>query len=173
MEDLILIPIVLALIAFGFYIMTKVDRSIDESRRMEARESRDEKSKIRIAAENSLLLDAVAPALASCSEAEPHIAFFLSSGRAERIIEKLMADQVDIVLLDGEQTELPAGQCSALLIRDAAAELSSGPLGLPVENFGKDEGIQVVWKKRLKSKDRDRVIFVLESSCGRQSCGCR
>lgn len=170
MKDQLLIAIILAGFAFGYYIIAKVDRFIDETQRLIANETRDRQSKVRIAAENPMLLDAVVPALEDCSNADPHLAFFLSRGRASRILEKLWEEQVDIVLLSDAHDRPPDNRYASLRV---PCDKSAAPivLGLPVENLDEDPYIRVVWKKELRSKDRDRVIFALENECCRLKCG--
>lgn len=172
MNDLFMIPILLAVLAFGYYIMTRVDRVIEEDRRTIAEENRNGKSRVRIAAENPALLDAVASALESCSSADPHIDFFLSSGTAELLLEKLAAEQVDIVLLTGEREGLSGGDIVSIKIPCEKLPMVSVH-GLPVEAAVAETGIRAVWKKSASSKDRDRVIFALENSYCRSEAGHR
>lgn len=172
MKDLLLIPIMLAVFAFGYYVITKVDRFIEENQRLIKDETRSGESKIRIAAESPALLGAVARALESCAEADPHLAFFLSSGKESRILEKLQAEEADIVLLADACRERPAGEYGALRIRCRKAAASPQ---IPAETAQEDAPILVVWKQSLRSKDRDRVIFALENEylrpCGESAEG--
>ncbi len=163
MKDLLLIPMMLAVFALGYYIMMRVDRFIEENQRLIDEESRNGQCHIRISAESPMLLDSVAPALESCSEADPHIAFFLSSGRAKRLLEKLMEEQIDILLLTEEHTEQLNQQYASVLIPYQKTKLFASSLNLPVENLDEEIWIGVVWKKSLKSRNRDRVIFALEN----------
>lgn len=171
MKDLLLIPVMLAIFAFGYYTMAKVDRFIDENQRMIAAENRSGQSKVRIAAESPTLLHSVASALERCSNADPHIAFFLSSGAAGRILEKLTEERVDIVLLSDESAKQLDGQYASLLIPGEAAREPVSILGLPVENLDETARIHVVWNKALKSRDRDRVLFALEHEHCSLKCG--
>ncbi len=170
MKDLFLIPIMLAGLAFGSYIMTRVDRFIAENQRLIAEERRNGRCPIRIAAESPMLLDSIAAALERCSEADPHIAFFLSSGRASRLLEKLMAEQIDILLLTEEHAEQLDRQYASVLISYQKTELFTSSLSLPVENLDEEARIGVVWKKGLQSRNRDRVIFALENANGGFHC---
>ncbi len=163
MKDLFLIAIMLAVFAFGYYIMTRVDQFIEENQRLIAAESRNGRCHIRIAAESPMLLDSVASALESCSEADPHIEFFLSSGRANHLLEKLMDEQIDILLLTEEHAEQLDRQYASVLIPYQKTKLFASSLSLPVENLDEETRIGVVWKKGLQSRNRDRVIFALEN----------
>ena len=171
MKDLFLIPIMLATFAFGYYIMTKVDTFINENQRLIAAENRKSQYQIRIAAESPMLLDSVASALENCSEADPHIEFFLSSGRAHHLLEKLLNEQIDILLLTEEHAEQLDQQYESVLIPYQRTTMQANTLGLPVENLDEEVWINVVWKKGLKSKKRDRVIFALENEHCRLKCG--
>lgn len=171
MKDLFLILIVLAGFAFGYYIMTKVDRFIEENQRLILDESRNGQRKVRIGAESPMLLDSVTSALDSCSNADVRIAFFLSSGKKTRLLEKLRAEQIDIVLVAEDRTEQLGREYASLRIPHERNATSVTFLGLPVEDLNEDSWIQVVWNKRTKSKDRDRVIFALENEHCRLKCG--
>lgn len=170
MKDLFLIGIMLAIFAFGYYIVTRVDRFIEDSRHLITAENRKGQSRVRIAAEDPRLLDAVAPALAQCSEAEPHIGFFLSSGRAERLLEKLSEEQVDIVLLRGRK-KLPAGEKYASLSVPADGAARGKVMESGADNTDGSEQLCVVWNGNVGSRDRDRVIFALENESCRLKCG--
>ena len=90
MKDLFLIPIMLAVFVFGYFVMAKIDSFIEENRRLIHAENRQNRAHIRIAAESPMLLDSIAVQLTSYSRANPFVEFFLSSGKAELILQKLM-----------------------------------------------------------------------------------
>lgn len=153
MKDLVLIPVMIAMFAIGFFIVKKLDGFIDENQRRIADAKRKGRSKIRISAENSRILEAASPALGVFSAADPRIEFFLSSGSAERILEKLSADETDIVLLSGNCGEKPGGGYSSIGME----------LPVPGENSGGEMQVIAIWKTCAKSAIRDRVIFALGS----------
>ena len=157
MKDLVLIPIMIAILAFGYYVMAKVDHFIEKNQCLIADRNRSEQSKLWIAAESPLLLNAVASALDVCSNANPHLSFFLCCGSVERILEKLLNEQIDIVLLNEKKDEPSVPPHISV---DTAA-VSANVFNFSYAN--EDIRIQVLWKKNLKSKDRDRVIFTLEN----------
>lgn len=171
MKELFLIPIMLAVFAFGYYIMTRVDHFIEENQRLITAENRKGRCPVRIAVESPMLLDSVASALEGCSEADPYIEFFLSSGSANRLLEKLMHEQIDILLLTKEHIEQLDRQYALVLIPYQQTMMFTASLGLPVGNPDEETGIGVVWKKGLKSRNRDRVIFALENEYCRLKCG--
>lgn len=162
MKDLLFIPIILATFAFGYYVVAKFGDFIEENQRLIAEGNRNGRCHIRIAAENPLLLDSVAAALENCSEAEPHIEFFLSFGRNKHLLNKLLNEQIDILLLAEESSEPLEPQYAFTLISCEKPALYTISLGLSVENLDEEKWMRVVWKKDLKSKNRDRVIAVLE-----------
>lgn len=170
MKDLLLIPVLLATFAFGYYVMARLDHFIEENQRLIDDENRSGQSKIRIAAESTALLDAVAAVLEDCSNADPHLQFFLSRGRTSRILEKLLEEQIDIVLLGDGHGEQLDRRCSSLRIPCGRTAASTEIFGLPVEELEEDAYIRVVWKSGLRSKDRDRVIFALENEQYRLKC---
>ena len=87
MKDLFLISIMLAVFVFGYFVMAKIDSFIEENRRLIHAENRQNRAHIRIAAESPMLLDSIAVQLTSYSRADPFVEFFLSSGKAERILQ--------------------------------------------------------------------------------------
>lgn len=171
MRELLLIPVVLAAFVFCYFVMAGVDRFVEDSQRLITDGNRDGRSKVRIAAENPALLEAVGTALEQCSRAGPHLEFFLSSGSRERILGKLMAEQVDIALLADPDRAETEEQYSSLRIPGSRAAGQVRVLGLPVEDLDGEHCIRVMWKRDLSSKDRDRVIFALENEfCGQNVC---
>lgn len=166
MKDLLLILVLLAAFAFCYYVMVKIDRFIDENQRAITDKNRSGQSKIRIAAENTDLLDAVFPALERCSNADPHLEFFLSRGSADRIMDRLLAEQVDLVLLRCTDAQKPDGAYTSLDITCDPPAPPAQLRGICIEESGEAPCIRVVWKRSLKSKDRDRVIFALENEYG-------
>ena len=78
MKDLFLIPIMLAVFVFGYFVMAKIDSFIEENRRLIHAENRQNRAHIRIAAESPMLLDSIEVQLTSYSRANPFVEFFLS-----------------------------------------------------------------------------------------------
>ena len=163
MKDYLLIPMMLAVFVFGYYIMTRVDRFIEENQRLIAEENRNGRCAVRIAAENPMLLNSIAAVLENCSEADPYIEFFLSSGRCNRLLAKLADEQIDILLLTEEHAEQLEQQFTSIFIPCEKTPSIPSAIGLSIENLYEDVRIGVAWKKRKKLKNRDRVIFALEN----------
>lgn len=171
MKDLFLILIVLMTFAFGYYGMIKFGDFIEENQRLIAKGNRSGQCHVRISAENPMLLSSIAPALESCSESAPYIEFFLSSGRIPRLLDKLKNERIDILLLMASSAESLDQQYASVLIPYEKTKMLTTTPGLPVENPDEDKWIRVVWKKSLKSKNRDRVIAALEIEHCRLKCG--
>lgn len=171
MKDLFLIPVLLGIFAFGYYVVVRVDRYIAENQRRIAAENRSGQTPVHIAAESPALLASAAPALKHCSDADPHLAFFLSSGHAERLLEKLLEERIDIVLLTDETAKGLGGDFASLCV---PCEQTNAPVNRCAPSAGAPEEsvrFRVVWKKSAKSKDRDRVLFALENEHCRLECG--
>ena len=171
MKDWFMIPLVLAVFAFGYYVMKKVDLFIEENQRLIAAENLNSSCGVHIAAENPMLFNSIASALEHCSEADPYIEFFLSSGRSHRLLEKLAEEQIDILLLNEEHAKQIEPQFASILIPYVKAKTFGSTFGLPIENLDEESGICVVWKRNKQSKNRDRVIFALENEHCRMKCG--
>ncbi len=171
MKDLFLILILLATFAFGYYVVAKFEDFIDENQRRVADGNRNGRCHIHIASENPILFNSVASALENCSEAAPYIEFFLSCGKRKYLLDKLLNEKIDILLLSEECSEQLEPQYASALIPCEEKEGYTTSLGLSVENLDKEKWIRVVWKKSLKSKNRDRVIAALEMEHYRLKCG--
>lgn len=164
MQDLFLIPMMLAIVVFGYFVVKKVDRMIAENQQVITTEKRRGQCKVRIAAETPFLLDAITATLEQCSNAAPHLQFFLSSGRASRLLEKLSAEQIDILLLSESDCPQANGPYQYLALPWTGGAPAVQLHGIPVEPSQEHPSVWLVWNKRQKSKDRDRVIFALENN---------
>lgn len=171
MKDLLLIPIMFAAFAFGYYIVVQFGDFIEENQRLITEGNRNGQCQIRIAAENPMLLDSIAPALESCSESAPYIAFFLSCGQTKHLRDKLLDERIDILLMPEDSSEPLEPQYASTLIPYEKTQIYTTSLGLPVEISEEEKRIRVVWKKTLKSKNRDRVIAALEMGHYSLKCG--
>lgn len=162
MRDVLLIIVTFAAFAFGFYIVKQVDNFIMENQRQITDESRNSSALVRIAAETPQLLQAVSSALEQCSDSYPYMNFFLSSGRVNQLLHKLSEGSIDIILLTEENAKyLNEDLISLRLPYQNRNKITM--LGLKIENLDEDRWIYVAWDRRIKSKDRDRVIFTLEN----------
>lgn len=163
MKDILLILVLLAVAALGYFIMTKVDLFIEENRRLTLTENRHNSPHIHIAAESPMLLDSIAAQLEAYSNADPFVEIFLSTGKTDRILQKLMDGTLDILLLT-EVKKVPLDElCAIIQIPYRTKGIMSSSLGLSFENLDNDDYIFVVWNKLVKSKARDRVLFAIES----------
>ena len=171
MKDLFLILILLATFAFVYYVVVRFGDFIEENQRLIAEGNRNSQCKIHIAAETPMLLNSIASALESYSESAPHVEFFLSSGQINHLLDKLINERIDILLLADDSTEPLGKQYASVRIPYEKTKMLVTTLGLTVENPDEEKWIRVVWKKSLKSKNRDRVITALEMEHCRLKCG--
>ena len=88
MKDLFLIPIMLAVFVFGYFVMAKIDSFIEENRRLIHAENRQNRAHIRIAAESPMLLDSISVQLTSYSRANPFVEFFSEFGKSRAHLAK-------------------------------------------------------------------------------------
>ncbi len=163
MKEILLIPIMIAVLAFGYFVMVKIDSFIEENRRLIQQENRKNHSQIRIAAESAVLLDSVAPQLESCSAANPYLEFFLSTGKADRILQRILDGTIDIALMTEEKADRIGDTYGTLQIPCHTGIVISPMLGLPVENLDEENRICIVWNKAVQSKSRDRILFAIEA----------
>lgn len=171
MKDIMLIIVTLAAFAFGYYIMKKVDEFIYENRRQIALNSRKSKTQLWIAAEMPGFFDSISSALESCSAMNPYIDFFLSSGKAKRLLQKLLNGTLDIVLLSEEAANNLSEEFGSIRIPHQMKYSMTTGLGLTVDTIDEEHWLYVVWNKNNISKDRDRAIFAIENEHCRLKCG--
>ena len=171
MKDLFLIPIMLAVFVFGYFVMARIDSFIEENRRLIRAENRQNRTHIRIAAESPILLDSIAVQLTAYSRANPFVEFFLSTGKAERILQKLRNGTLDIAIL-AEDNNLSLNEYyGKIRIPCRTGEVLSAALDLSVESIDEEEWAFVVWNKLTQSRARDRVLFAIEAEYCSLKCG--
>lgn len=170
MTEALLLLVTAAAFAFGYYVIKKIDAFMEENNRlfasMDARESRC----VRIAAENPMFFDAVAPALAHISDSNPDMEVRLSSAHAKHLLRRLCDGSIDIALLSEENAKPVNSAFGCTLIPACTDQKAVTVFGLPVDNAD-DQRIVMVWNKTLSSKDRDRVLFALENEHLSFECG--
>ncbi len=171
MKELLLIPIMMAVFAFGYFVTVKVDAFIEENRRLIEQENRKNHSQIRIAAESAVLLDSVAAQLEACSAANPYLEFFLSTGKAERILQRVLDGTMDIALMTEEKADNIGDSYGTLRIPCHTGIVIFPMLGLPVENLDEENRICIVWNKAVQSKSRDSVLSAIEAEYCTLKCG--
>lgn len=152
MEDWFLIPTMAAMFAFGFFLVRRLDAFIAENRQRIAEEEHRNSRCIRICAESSGLLEDISAALEDCSHGIPYMEFFLSSGPRGPLLGRLLNGSLDIALLWDACPESLPPECRWVRIPHSSC---------PEEA----ESILLVWNRELPSKDRDRVVYMIENAC--------
>lgn len=151
MSEFFLIPVMLAMFFFGYFIIKKFNSFIDENQRQIEAEKRKRKNKIRIAAENRKILEYARPMLDNYSAADPWVEFFIKSGSSGRLLEELSEGKIDIVLLSEEHAANPDTRFSVIEISSCDCD----------EKLKEKSSVCALWKRDVKSINRDRVIFAL------------
>lgn len=163
MKDLLLFILLLAVFAFGYFVMVKVDGFIEENRCRVQFENRQNRTKIHVAAESPILLTFIAAQLNAYSDANPFVEFFLSTGNVECILQKLTNGTLDMALM-AEENNIPLDESFARVrLPCTAGEVLSAVPGIYVESLEEETGVVVVWNKSIQSKARDRVLFTMEA----------
>ncbi len=171
MKDLLLIPIMLAVFVFGYFVMAKIDSFIKENLRLIHAENRQNRAHIRIAAESPMLLDSIAAQITAYSRVNPFVEFFLSSGKAERILQKLTDGTLDIAILAEENNLSLNEYYGKLRIPCRTGKVLSTTLGLSDKSIDEEKWAFVVWNKSIQSKARDSVLFAIEAEYYSLKCG--
>ena len=157
-----MIPTMAAVFAFGYFVVRRLDAYILENQQRIAENVHQNSRCIRIAAEASGLLDDISDALEDCSGAIPYMEFFLACGSRNRLLGRLSDGTLDIALLweTGPQ-ELPP-ECRFVRIPHRGVPPASS-FGLSVEEEDQDSCALLVWNRGIPSRDRDRVIYMIEN----------
>lgn len=171
MKDLFLIPIMLAVFAVGYVLMAALERFIKKVRRPIASNRRAYRGKIRIAGENQMLLDTVAPVLERCAADYPNMTVSTDCENAALILKKVLEEKIDIALLT-DRSAAQIGSCyDSIRIPCENRTIPASVLELPVDVLYREAWFHVVWKKKRKSEIRDYVIAALENEPCSVKCG--
>lgn len=163
MQDVILICTTAAVFLFGFFVMKRVDDCIAENQRAIEEENRKNKTLIRIATENPMLVDSIAPAMESCSWSNPYVTFSVSTGRINHMLQRLREGTVDLLLLAEDTAEELHPEFPSLKIPCHVYQITAGESGLPIEDMEDQSAIVVLWNQAISSSARDRVVFALNN----------
>lgn len=156
------VSVTVLVLAFGYYMMRKLDVLIQQNQRIAPKDENRTARRIRIAAEQPDLLDDISAALNCCSETIPYMEFLMSYGTRNRLLHRLSEGSLDIVLLTEKSAEgLPAEYRTLRIRSKKQKDIPSGDPAVTDANDG--GGIVVIWNKTISSKDRDRVIFMIEN----------
>ena len=160
MKTLALILIILIVMLFGSFVVTKFNIFIKKNHRLIYMENRHNKTHIHIAAESRTLLNSV---LAHTNlSSHTFIEFVLSSGKAEHLLQKIIEGRLDIVILTEKNIHLLNEPLKKTKIpcRDIGVTFKAIDL---MNDRNEDKCAFTVWNKCKKSKDRDRVLFAIEA----------
>lgn len=163
MQDVILICTTAAVFLFGFFMIKRFDAFMAENQRAIEEENRKNKSLIRIAAENPMLVDSMAPAMESCSWSNPYVTFSVSVGRTKHMLRRLQEGTVDLLLLDEDTATALHPEFPSVRIPCHMWQMTAGESGLPIEDMDAHTAIVVLWNQAIPSPARDRVVFALSN----------
>lgn len=154
MKVMLLIPILLLVFVFGYFIMGRVDTFKKEQHYMIQEENKPKKTYIRIAAESPILLELIAVQLKVYSHGNPFVKILQSTEEAELILQELADGTVDIAIIQ-ENDSIHLDESYAVI-------------RIP---YRTNEMAAVVWNKSIHSKVRDDVIFTIEAEYCSLKCG--
>ena len=171
MNDLYLILIILAVVAFGYVLAGKLDRFFRSIQLPSTQKRQACRGEVRIAAEHHALSSAVTPVLKHCSAAYPDMTLSLSHAGAPRIIKKVLCEEADIGLLTDGAAVLSESRCACLRI--PCKWQPDSPEAPQPSTGAAEQGpwIYVVWEKDRRSAVRDCVLAALENEHCRLTCG--
>ena len=163
MKEALLLAVIFATFAFGFYVMKKIDDFIEKNNRLITSMDRMSSRCVRIASENPMFFDVIASTLEHYSNSNPYMDFRLSSSHAKRLLRLLSDGNIDLVLLSEDNAKDLSDPFGCTSISYCPNQKVVTTLGLTVENMDDTGQIIIVWNKAILSKDRDRVLFALEN----------
>lgn len=170
MKNIILIFVTFASFAFVYIIIKRLNHLLNENRHWISHADTENCSTIRVSAESPDLLASIEPVFASYSANHPRIAIRFGRGTAKQLLEKLDRGNIHIALLSEEHEKYLTSESYFHIHVRPAPNFSNKTVLEDRETAGK-HCVCVVWNKTVPSKERDRLLFVLENEQCHSTCG--
>lgn len=156
MKEAIIVLALFVTFAFGFIVVAKVNKLIEKEKQQIASNRKQNKLKICVAVEWSAPYNRIAPIVKEISAAAPQTDVILVCGEASRISERLSDETVDIALLSKSDIAALDKNCEYVF---ACYDVSKNREAATEKTF---DGLIIAWNKTAQSKERDRIIFLLQ-----------
>ncbi len=167
MWTLIWIAATVATIAFGFFIMRKVDRFLEG--RQPAQKTAPVHGRLRLGLSNPMTVDSVAEILDRFGQRYPDIPVRLFHDKDETLVKALIRDRLDVVFVS-EHTEFPSGEgIASQTVSMEVLPIDTKYNGLPIEPISSGPlRLTVLWR-RMESVPATRYfVECLQTACGDQ-----
>lgn len=164
-KDLVLLGGFIAIAIFGYYIMAKLDHSLDKIRK--EKEEQKPTACLNVATSCFTAIPAVSSILKDIHHSQPDVYCNLSVGHEQEVITSLDSGDADVAIIsadsDVESETLTQGKCITLTpqpftIEDGIVEVKA------VEH--KPQHQKVLWKR---SDNRSLVLNFIHYLCGQRS----
>lgn len=165
MKNLFLIFIMLIIIVFVYYIMTKIDGFIKNHSDLRHGADDENKLRIHIASDSAMLLGIFVKRFKTYFRKNMEIKVLYSIYKIERIKKKLIDGTLDIAVLT-EKNVQSLDERYAMFAIPCDKEMKP-------ESVGSRGGscVFVVWNKLRKSKKLERILFAIEAEYYLLDCG--
>lgn len=171
MKDLFLIPVMIAIVVLGYYAVKITYSFAKQKQRWRHTANSNGHSCVKIGAENSAMFRCIEAAVKKCSGVKPHIVTTFTNGKKDIMLEKILKEQLDLVLLTQKNDVEQDGRYAFMPIPCVADTSKKKPQDSAAENADSSAEIYLVWKRNKKSRNRDSVIFALENEQYRLKSG--
>ncbi len=108
MQDFLLLIVVGATFLFGFFIMKKLDRFLENNAHTDTLPPQDEENSLKIGFSDPLIADSITDILDSFTMSKQDIPVYFFSGTADELLRKLSEHKLDVAFLP-ESVAVPEG----------------------------------------------------------------
>lgn len=156
MKEIFLIGAVMAMFAFGFYIMDKVDHYS----RLEVTEHT---SALRIAMEDSSIAASLSDLLEEFSKRNPDCDIYFMTGNIHEIQEGLTENNFDLGFVAADCQEIQKEEYASALIMLKRNSLSTFVIDIPINPIDTTPiMIKVLWKRELYKRELNQFVELLK-----------
>ena len=161
MKGIILIGAIVAMFAFGFYIMDKVDHFLNDNySRLEMMEHA---SALRIAMEDSYITASLSDLLEEFSKRNPDCDIYFMTGNIREIRDGLTANDFDLGFVAADCQEIQKEGYSSALIMLERNSLSTAVIDIPIIPIDTTPiKIKVLWKRDLYKRELNQFVELLK-----------
>ena len=167
MWTFIWIAVAVATIAFGFFVMSKVDRFLEGDH--PSREVAPGPDSLCIGLSNPMTVDGVAEILDRFGQRYPEVPVRLFHDKDETLVKALIRDKLDVVFVS-EHTEFPSGE----VVASQTVSMEVRPIdtkydGLPIEPISSGTlPLTALWRRMEPVPATRYFVECLQTVCGNQ-----
>ncbi len=149
MKELLLVCAVAAIIAFGYFIMKKLDAFLENNRRLIEAEFAE--NSLFIAFDNPMIIDSLTPLFEKFLKTNPNCQLHFLFGNTEDIYDKLSKNRIDFGFIDNTASGND-DTCNCIIISTKQNSIFREKTGCTIEPLNPSEiETAVIWKKNSNS----------------------